>query len=134
MMRGMTSHPSFDDRTLTQYLLGSLPDEDTERIDELSVTDDDVAWRLRAVENDLVDAYVRGELSAETLAKFKSSYLANPERRKRVEIADALRALERPPAFAWRGLAWAAALLVAIAAGAFVVANRTRERAVRSAP
>lgn len=126
----MTSQRSFDDRVLTQYLLGGLPDEDAERVDELSVTDDDVAWQLRAVENDLVDAYVRGELSGDTLAKFCSSYLANPERRRRVEIANALRTTgTAAPRHAWPVLAWAAALLVvAIGIGYFVIANRTHER------
>ncbi len=51
-----------DDRQLIRYLLGLLPDEEAELYDEQSIVDDDLAARLRLVENDLVDAYVRGTL------------------------------------------------------------------------
>ncbi len=53
----------FNDQVLIRYLLGSLSEEEAERLDELGIADDAFAWRLRAVENDLVDGYVRGELS-----------------------------------------------------------------------
>jgi len=72
---------------LVQYLLGVLPPEDTERLDEASIVDDDIAARLRRVEDDLVDSYVRGQLSGDTLAQFESHYLASRHRRDRVEFA-----------------------------------------------
>ncbi len=72
---------------LVQYLLGVLPPEDTERLDEASIVDDDIAARLRRVEDDLVDSYVRGQLSGDTLAQFESHYLASRHRRERVEFA-----------------------------------------------
>jgi hypothetical protein len=53
-----------DDELVVRYLLGALPDDDTECLDELSITDDEFALRLRTVEQDLVDAHVKGELSA----------------------------------------------------------------------
>jgi hypothetical protein len=79
-----------DDRMLTQYLLGALTEEDAERLDELSVTDDAVAARLEEVENHLVDAHVRGELPAEYEQAFQTFYLATPHRRTKVEFANAL--------------------------------------------
>jgi hypothetical protein len=81
---------SVDDRMLTQYLLGALPEDDAERLDELSVTDDAVAARLDEVENHLVDAHVRGELPAEYEAAFRSFYLATPHRRAKVAFAGEL--------------------------------------------
>ena len=45
-----------DDRQLIRYLLGLLPEDEAQRYDEQSIVDDDVAARLRQVENDLVDA------------------------------------------------------------------------------
>jgi len=72
---------------LVQYLLGVLPPQDTERLDEASIVDDDIAARLRRVEDDLVDSYVRGQLSGDTLAQFESHYLASRHRRERVEFA-----------------------------------------------
>src|SRR5947209_5207552 len=82
---------AFDDQYLVRYLLGSLPQEEAERLDELSITDDDVSWHLRAVENDLVDAYVRSELDGETLRQFNASYLSSGRRRQKVEFAKGLR-------------------------------------------
>ena len=79
-----------DDQLLIRYLLGSLEEDKAERLDELSVADDDFAWRLKAVENDMVDSYVRGDLSGETLARFESFYVSTPRRRERVEFARAL--------------------------------------------
>jgi hypothetical protein len=73
-----------------QYLLGSLPAEESERMDELSVTDDEFAWRLREAENDLVDAYVRHELSGKTLEGFRAFYLASPRRQEKVAFAEDL--------------------------------------------
>ena len=80
----------FDDIQLVQYLLGKLPAEESERLDELSVTDDDFAWRLRETENDLVDAYVRSELSGKTLEEFRTFYLSSTKRRAKVAFAEGL--------------------------------------------
>lgn len=76
-------------QVITQYLLGSLPEEETERLDELSVTSQEFAEELSASEKDLIDAYVEGELSGTMLAQFESHYLASPIRRERVEFAEA---------------------------------------------
>ena len=73
----------------TQYLLGSLPEAETERLDELSFADDEFAETLKAVEKDLVDAYIQGELTGSALEQFKSYYLASPLRREKVEFAQA---------------------------------------------
>jgi hypothetical protein len=76
---------------MKQYLLGAAPPAETERLDELSVSDGGIAERLQMLENDLVDAYVRGELSGQTLVQFNSFYLASPTRRQKVQFAQALR-------------------------------------------
>jgi hypothetical protein len=89
-----------DDQQLVRYLLGLLPEDDVERLDEMSIADDEVAWRLRTVENDLVDAYLRGTLTGEMHERFESVYLASPRRRQKVEFAGGLlRAVDRasPP-------------------------------------
>jgi hypothetical protein len=103
-----------DDKTLRRYLFGALPPDDTERLDELSIASDDFAARLSAVENDLVDAYVQGELSGETLERFQASYLSSPQRREKVTFAQSLYSFDSasPPtgsAFvpAKRGSLWA---------------------------
>lgn len=76
-----------DDRQLVQYVLGLLSAEETDRLDEITMVDEEVAARLHAAENDLVDGYVRGTLDGETLERFKSYYMASPRRRSQVRFA-----------------------------------------------
>ena len=89
---------NFEDRQLVRYLLGLLPNNETELLDEQSIADDEMAARLRAVENDLVDAYVSGTLQGEFLERFESFYLASPRRRDKVKFArQFLSAVDRLP-------------------------------------
>jgi Tfp pilus assembly protein PilN len=99
-MMSLQDKSKYDDQTLTRYLLGALPAEEAERLDELSIADDDMAARLDCVENDLVDAYARGEVTGEKLKQFESLYLSSPKRRVKVELAQALLARERTAATA----------------------------------
>ncbi len=132
-----------EEQRLVRYLLGSLPDTEAEGLDELSVTDDQFAAHLSDVENDLVDGYVKGELSGETLERFRSHYLSSPTRRDKVAFAETFIAHQkRAPgspgsttapahtpdrrAFAVGAAPWAlaaAALLVLAAGGSLVLQN-----------
>jgi hypothetical protein len=84
----------FEDQYLVSYLVGDLPAEEADRLDQLSIANDDFAWRLREIENDLVDSYVRSELNGETLARFKAFYMATAKRRQKVQFAEGLRQLQ----------------------------------------
>src|SRR3954447_17288262 len=118
-----------DDQQLVRYLLGLLPPHEADRFDEASVVDDAVAVRLRGVEDDLVDAYVRGTLAIDLRERFESHYLASPRRRERVAFAAAFaRAVDerpRPAALPWWRPRWMPALLpvLAIAAALLLVAS-----------
>ncbi len=76
-----------DGDRLVRYLLGLLPEDEADRLDEQSIVDDHVACRLLSVENDLVDAYVTEALDPERRRRFESHYLASPIRRRRVMFA-----------------------------------------------
>ena len=120
---------SHGDRQLVDYLLNRLPPGDLERLEEATVVDDDVAARLRMVEHDLVDAYARGSLTGDTLARFELHYLESPRRREQVRFSRKfVRAIDGPvqsapaaptPNRPWLGwtLAAAAALLLAASGG-----------------
>src|SRR5262245_42377545 len=84
-----------DDSMLMLYLVGQASDEDTDQLDELSVASEEFAVRLRAVEYDLIDAYVNGELTGATLEGFKAQYLRTPAGLAEVEFARALRGYRR---------------------------------------
>jgi hypothetical protein len=125
------SAPHHDDDELVRYLLGLLPDETRERLDEASIVDDELAARLHAVETNLVDRYVRGQLSGATRDRFESYYLSSPRRRENVRLAaDFLAAIDRAVRPARRNafprLAAAAALAIAVG-GAFLF-QRERPR------
>jgi hypothetical protein len=153
------SNSTDQNQDITQYLLGTLPEVEKERLDELSVTSQEFAESLSASEKDLIDAYVQGELSGMMLAEFESHYLASPIRRERVEFAEAFKVFAgkqtvlddssvrgqadvhrkrksswlptlnifggQSPALKW-GLA--AAVVVLIAAGAFLLVQNARLR------
>jgi hypothetical protein len=89
------SNSTNQNQVITQYLLGSLPEVEMERLDELSVTSREFAESLSASEKDLIDAYVQGELSGTMLAQFEFHYLASPIRRERVEFAEAFQVFAR---------------------------------------
>jgi hypothetical protein len=82
--------PERDDQQLARYLLGQLTDEEADRIDEQSISEEGVAWRLREVEDELVDAYVTGELRGETLQRFRWFYLSSARRIDKVRFAQLL--------------------------------------------
>jgi hypothetical protein len=80
---------TYDDRLITNYLLGRLSKEEVERLDALSFEEDEFAYRLQTVEDDLVDAYVNGELAGQNLQSFNSHYLLSPRRLDKVKFATA---------------------------------------------
>jgi hypothetical protein len=85
-----------DDRTLERYVLGLLTPNEAIRLDRASIEDDEVAARLRIVEQDLVDRFVRRALDAELVPHFEACYLASLRRRRRVRFAETfLEAVDR---------------------------------------
>ena len=80
-----------DETLIARYLLGELPDAQQVEIEDRAFSDKEYLASITAVENDLIDEYVRGELSAPARQRFETRFLASAERRKRVEFAKALR-------------------------------------------
>jgi hypothetical protein len=117
------------DDLMIRYLLRAVPPDEAERLDELSIADDEFASRLSAVEKDLVDGYVRGELSSENLERFKTVYLSSPVLRRKVEFAESFLPLAdfgqaaaqaRPPARGFPSWAMVAAACLVFAAGSLL--------------
>jgi hypothetical protein len=133
------------ERLLLPYLLRLLPDDQAEQVELATLSDDQVAERLKVVEHDLVDGYIRDTLDAATRDRFESYYLSSPIRRERVRFAaEFLRAVDgaaaasrqAPAAGAvivppranrhWRLLAAAAALVLASGTLMLVLTDRPR--------
>jgi hypothetical protein len=86
---------STDEKTLTRFLLGDMPEAERERIESTLIFDKELHDRIAAVEFDLVDDYVRGRLTGPQLARFESYYLASPLNRERVRLAREFPDLQR---------------------------------------
>jgi hypothetical protein len=78
------------EKLIAQYLLGELPEEQQIEIEDRAFGDQEFMAGITAVENDLIDEYVRGEMSATDQRRFEARFLASESRRKRVEFAKAL--------------------------------------------
>jgi hypothetical protein len=76
-----------DNKRIIKYLLGTLSQAETERLDELSFTDPGFIDELNSVERDLIDAYVNGELDSLLQSQFENHYLKSPLRREKVQLA-----------------------------------------------
>ena len=78
-----------NEKLIAQYLLGELPEEQQVEIEDRAFADKEYLASITAVENDLIDEYVRNEMSETQRRRFESRFLASAERRKRVAFAKA---------------------------------------------
>ncbi len=100
-----------DDALAKAYLLGTLPPDEQERVEERLLRDGDFFEHLAGAEFDLADAYVREELSRGDRERFDARLAASPVLRERVEaarlLADAVARHRAPQSQAWRAaLEW----------------------------
>jgi hypothetical protein len=133
-----------------RFLLGNLSESERVEIEDAFLARDDSYQELLEAEDDLIDAYVRGELPASERALFEQRQLTSPHSRERVEFARTLfdsvsgklvpdRVPDRPAPW-WRflsggvvsrpalGYAFAAVLLLTVLGGLWFVVNRWRTR------
>src|SRR5688500_20133118 len=69
-----------------RYLLGSLPEEERTRLEQQFFSDDQVFEELEIAEDELIDGYVRAELSTDDRRQFEK-LLVSPRLAERVELA-----------------------------------------------
>jgi len=86
----MSSHRG-NGGSIRRYLLGELPEEERELVEQRLMSDDDLYQRLLLAEDDLIDEYVSGALSEQDRAKFSRRFLHVPELRQDVRSVTALR-------------------------------------------
>lgn len=82
---------SMDELELRRYLLGELTQDERVRVEARLFLDDEYLSQLKAVEDELADEYAYDELTAREREKFESDFLAWPERRVNLRIAQALK-------------------------------------------
>ena len=79
-----------DDALLLKYLLGNLSEQEQVKVEDRAFSDADYLASLEGAEADLIDGYVRGELSPAERRDFERRFLVSPQRRSKVEFARAL--------------------------------------------
>ncbi len=80
-----------DQPTIRQYLLGSLPSELQQRVEERLLTEAELLESLEIEEDELIDEYLAEKLSEEERQKFEQYFLGTPERQQNLRFARALR-------------------------------------------
>ncbi|MEO6724351.1 MAG: hypothetical protein ABIU20_09960 [Blastocatellia bacterium] len=83
---------------MRRYLLGALPEAEQVALEQQFFADGEMLDRVWAVENDLVDGYVREQLSGAEREQFEQHYLASPRHRERVAFARTLLPMTNEPA------------------------------------
>jgi hypothetical protein len=73
------------DQTIIRYLLKELSEEDKARFEEAYLGDEDLYEQLQAIEDELIEDYLKGDLSAHEAQLFEQYYLAFEYCRVRVE-------------------------------------------------
>ena len=137
-----------NEKLLIPYLLGELSEEEESRIEELYFNDPDSLEELLAVEEELIDNYVRGELARSRREQFEKKILKSAVLGEKVEFARALMKHVSEPSTvgalapaSWRRLpsallsnqkhaavAVAAVVLLMVGCGSLLVAENLRLR------
>ena len=74
-------------QSIRAYQLGQTASEDSARIEERLLIDDEFYQELLIVEDELVDQYLAGRLTGSEKESFETYFLATPERRETLRFA-----------------------------------------------
>jgi hypothetical protein len=87
------------EKLMRLYLLGRLSDQQTSELENEYVADENRFEEMLAVEDDLRDAYARGQLTSSDREAFEKRFLVLPEQRQKQEFAEVLHRylLQVPP-------------------------------------
>jgi hypothetical protein len=83
----IVKQPTHNDQTIIRYLLNNLPQDDEARFEEVYLGDGDLFEQVRALEEELIEDYVKEHLSGRERQLFERHYLASEPRRARIETA-----------------------------------------------
>jgi hypothetical protein len=75
------------EKSIHRYLLGEMAESDQTAFERELLADRDKFDQVWSVEDELIDSYVRDEMSRSDRERFESHYLASPLHRERVAIA-----------------------------------------------
>lgn len=79
------------DKTLREFLLDRLDDEERQRIEDLFLTDNQARERVLTAEQDLIEDYLEDSLSKADRERFLSLYARTDEQRQRLRITKSIK-------------------------------------------
>ena len=82
--------PEIEREELRAYLLGTLDEDHKTQFEERILTEPDVYEELLLVEEELIDQYLAGDLSAIEQQQFESHFLITAERQKNLRFGKLL--------------------------------------------
>jgi len=80
-----------NDKLLRSYLLGTLPQQRAEQLEERLLKDDEIVERLSLIEDELIEDYARDALDAGERQQFEKYFLSNAKRRRKLMLVRGLR-------------------------------------------
>ncbi|HEU4712130.1 MAG TPA: zf-HC2 domain-containing protein [Pyrinomonadaceae bacterium] len=119
-----------------RYLLGLASPAEREHVESEYFHDADAFERMLAAEDDLIDAYARGELSDEERRRFEQRFLKSTQGKDRVQFSRALTRAVAPPVqttrwYSLRVAAIAAVVVIAVILAWLVVERRRMNNELR---
>jgi anti-sigma factor RsiW len=85
-MTPLASEP-IDEQQIVRFLLGELPEDERQGVEGRLFQDDSFYSLVLAIQEELADSYVQGELTADQRKQFESHFLKSPRRKERVDFA-----------------------------------------------
>lgn len=80
----------FSDEELRAYFFGKLPEQEAEILEEECAASEELTEQAQAVERELVDEYLRGNLSESDFQLFAANYPVTEARRNKIDVARGL--------------------------------------------
>ena len=80
-----------EQNAVRQYLLKQLSEADQEAFELRLITEDALSEELEIVEHELIDEYLANELSKDERSSFEETFLAHPERQRKLQGGRALK-------------------------------------------
>jgi len=81
---------SEDEENIIRYLLGALPEAESDRFEQLYLRDEALFDQLSEIEDELIDDYAGGALDDENRERFEQNFLRSPERCEKTQLAVAM--------------------------------------------
>lgn len=80
-----------DGDLISRYLLGRLQEDELEQLEERMMVDSELFDQVLLAEDEMVEAYVNGDVPESDVADFRASFLSTPEGKQQYAYAEALR-------------------------------------------